>query len=299
MQEARIIDGVALAAQIDEEVTAVVSQLEEKSGKRPHLAVVVVGEDPASQIYVANKVRRCKKVGIDSKELRYSADLSEAELLSIIDDLSNDDDIHGILLQLPLPKGMDTHKVIHAINPAKDVDGFHPLNFGRFMAGLDHALAPCTPQGCLRLLRMVVDDFEGKDATVIGCSNIVGKPMAELLLQQGCSVTSVHHLSRDIEGKCRAADIIVAAAGSPHLVKADWVKPGAVIIDVGINRLRDLGKGSGIVGDVDFDEVKKVASAITPVPGGVGPQTISYLLVNTVRAFNNQLDIVPDEKLGL
>ncbi|MES0884005.1 bifunctional 5,10-methylenetetrahydrofolate dehydrogenase/5,10-methenyltetrahydrofolate cyclohydrolase [Roseibium sp. SCP14] len=299
IEQSRIIDGVALSHTIDAEVSDAIFRLEQECGQRPHLAVVVVGEDPASHIYVANKVKRCRKVGIESRKIQLAANVSQETLLGAVEELSTDKSVHGILLQLPLPQGMDAREIIHAIDPAKDVDGFHPLNFGRFMAGLDHALAPCTPQGCLRLLQTEISDFQGKDATVIGCSNIVGKPMAELLLQQGCSVTSVHHLSHDIEGKCRAADIIVAAAGAPQLVKASWVKPGAVVIDVGINRLRDLGKKPGIVGDVDFEEVRKVASAITPVPGGVGPLTISYLLVNTVRAFNNQLGVFSDEQLKL
>lgn len=290
MTQAQIICGKTLAAVIDEEVKEAIASLRTSFGKTPKLTVVVVGDDPASAIYVNNKVKRCRKVGIESEKLALDANISQAELIQVIRDLSVDPETHGILLQLPLPNGMNAREILHEIAPEKDVDGFHPLNFGSFMAGSQDALAPCTPQGCLRLLKTVIDDFHGKDATVIGCSNIVGKPMAELLLQQGCSVTSVHHLSHDIEGKVRAADIIVAAAGSPHLVKADWVKPGAVVIDVGINRLRDLGNGkSGIVGDVDFEAVSKVASAITPVPGGVGPLTISYLLVNTVRAFAHQI----------
>ncbi|QUS56528.1 bifunctional 5,10-methylenetetrahydrofolate dehydrogenase/5,10-methenyltetrahydrofolate cyclohydrolase [Pseudovibrio brasiliensis] len=290
MTQAQIICGKTLAAVIDEEVKEAIASLHASFGKTPKLTVVVVGDDPASAIYVNNKVKRCRKVGIESEKLALDANIFQAELTQVIRDLSADPDTHGILLQLPLPNGMNAREILHEIAPEKDVDGFHPLNFGSFMAGSQDALAPCTPQGCLRLLKTVIDDFHGKDATVIGCSNIVGKPMAELLLQQGCSVTSVHHLSHDIEGKVRAADIIVAAAGSPHLVKADWVKPGAVVIDVGINRLRDLGDGkSGIVGDVDFEAVSKVASAITPVPGGVGPLTISYLLVNTVRAFAHQI----------
>ncbi|KZK84517.1 Bifunctional protein FolD protein [Pseudovibrio sp. Ad13] len=290
MTQAQIICGKTLAAVIDEEVKEAVASLYTSFGKTPKLTVVVVGDDPASTIYVNNKVKRCRKVGIESQKLALDANITLADLTQVIRDLSAEPETHGILLQLPLPNGMNARKILHEIAPEKDVDGFHPLNFGNFMAGAQDALAPCTPQGCLRLLKTVIDDFHGKDATVIGCSNIVGKPMAELLLQQGCSVTSVHHLSHDIEGKVRAADIIVAAAGSPHLVKANWVKPGAVVIDVGINRLRDLGNGkSGIVGDVDFGAVSKIASAITPVPGGVGPLTISYLLVNTVRAFAHQI----------
>lgn len=289
MSVSRIIDGVALAAQIDKEVSKAIQRLRTSHGHVPRLCVVIVGDDPASAIYVNNKIKRCAKVGIESNKIALPSDIDQETLIREIRSLSADESVHGILLQLPLPEGLNAHEIIHEIAPQKDVDGFHPINFGRFMAGSDRALAPCTPQGCLRLLKTQIKDFHGLDATVIGCSNIVGKPMAELLLQQGCSVTSVHHLSHDIEGKCRAADIIVAAAGSPHLVKGKWVKPGAIVIDVGINRLRDLGKKSGIVGDVDFEEVSQVASAITPVPGGVGPLTIAYLLVNTVKAFAMQM----------
>ncbi len=289
MSKARVIDGVALAARIDSEVSQHIFNLRDRYGKVPRLCVVVVGDDPASAIYVNNKIKRCARVGIESQKVALDVTIDQETLVAEIRRLSADESIHGILLQLPLPEGLDARSIIHEIAPNKDVDGFHPINFGSFMAGSDQALAPCTPQGCLRLLKTEVKEFKGLDATVIGCSNIVGKPMAELLLQQGCSVTSVHHLSHDIEGKCRAADIIVAAAGSPHLVKAEWVKPGAIVIDVGINRLTDLGKKSGVVGDVDFDAVSEVAGAITPVPGGVGPLTIAYLLVNTLKAFALQM----------
>ncbi|KZL05317.1 Bifunctional protein FolD protein [Pseudovibrio sp. Ad14] len=221
MTQAQIICGKTLAAVIDEEVKEAIASLHTSFGKTPKLTVVVVGDDPASAIYVNNKVKRCRKVGIESEKLALDANITLADLTQVIRDLSAEPETHGILLQLPLPKRMNARKILHEIAPEKDVDGFHPLYFESFMAGAQDALAPCTPQGCLRLLKTVIDDFHGKDATVIGCSNIVGKPMAELLLQQGCSVTSVHHLSHDIEGKVRAADIIVAAAGAPHLVKAN------------------------------------------------------------------------------
>ena len=252
-------------------------------GHQPGLAVVLVGDNPASEVYVRNKVLRARETGIESVEHRLPADTSEATLLTLIAALNADPAVHGILVQMPLPAGLDEHAVIDAIAPAKDVDGFHPANVGQLVLG-DATLAPCTPNGCLHLLRQVAGDLSGKHAVVVGRSNIVGKPMAALLLQANCSVTVVHSRSTNAAALCRQADIVVAAVGRPRLLDAGWIKPVAIVIDVGINRVPGAEGKSRIVGDVAFAEVSDVDGAITPVPGGVGPMTIACLLANTLRA---------------
>jgi len=284
---ARIIDGKQLSAQVLQEVASDVAALKAELGVTPGLAVVLVGEDPASQVYVRNKVRHAGEAGIRSIEHRLSADISQTTLNELVENLNNDPDVHGILVQLPLPDHLDEAEIIAAIAPEKDVDGFHPLNVGA-LAAAQPGLTPCTPLGCMIMLQQVHEDLSGKNAVVIGRSNIVGKPMAALLLQASCTVTIAHSRTRDIEAVCREADILVAAVGRPEMVKADWVKPGATVIDVGINAIERDGKRK-LVGDVDFAEVEPVAGAITPVPGGVGPMTIACLMKNTVTAARMQL----------
>ena len=252
-------------------------------GITPGLAVVQVGEDPASQIYVRNKGRQTLEVGMRSVEHRLDRGTSQADLLALIDALNRDPAIHGILVQLPLPQGLDEALVINAINPDKDVDGFHVSNVGRLATG-QKAMVPCTPLGALMLLRDRLGPLAGMNAVVIGRSNIVGKPMARLLLRESCTVTVAHSRTRDIAAVCARADILVAAVGQPRMVGADWIKPGAVVIDVGINRIAGADGAPAIVGDVDFDAALGIAGAITPVPGGVGPMTIACLLANTVTA---------------
>ncbi|MDR1889460.1 MAG: bifunctional methylenetetrahydrofolate dehydrogenase/methenyltetrahydrofolate cyclohydrolase FolD [Zoogloeaceae bacterium] len=278
---AHIIDGKAIAQKVLDEVRTAAAALAAR-GITPGLAVVLVGEDPASQVYVRNKVLRAGEVGIRSLERRLPADASEAEVLALIEALNRDKTVNGILVQLPLPAQIDENKVIQAIRPEKDVDGFHVANVGALQQGLP-ALTACTPLGCLRLLRETCGDLSGKHAVVVGRSNIVGKPMAALLLQAHCAVTVVHSRTPDAAGLCRLADIVVVAVGRPRMVDGSWLKPGAVVIDVGINRIDENGK-SRLVGDVDFESAKEVASAITPVPGGVGPMTIACLMQNTVSA---------------
>jgi methylenetetrahydrofolate dehydrogenase (NADP+) / methenyltetrahydrofolate cyclohydrolase len=273
-----IIDGKASAALLRREIAREVSELRRK----PSLAVVLVGSDPASEIYVRNKGKATREVGMNSIEHRLSDEIKEAELLALIQKLNYDDAIDGILVQLPLPAHIDPKFVINAIDPAKDVDGFHPYNIGRLVQR-DPAIIPCTPRGCLHLLKEHLGEVRGLHAVMVGASNIVGRPMAQLLLLEGCTVTVTHRFTADSAALAREADIIVAAAGKPGLVSADWVKPGATVIDVGINRL-DSGK---IVGDVDFDAVKDIAGGITPVPGGVGPMTIAMLLLNTLEAYGS------------
>lgn len=275
-QHARVIDGAAHAASLRSDLAGQVAALAAQ-GIVPGLAVVLVGDDPASGIYVRAKHRQTLEVGMRSFEHRLQADTAEADLLALISDLNADPSVHGILVQLPLPAHMDSASVIDAIDPAKDVDGFHVTNAGRLATGLE-ALVPCTPVGCMALLRDTVGDLRGSHAVVVGRSNIVGKPMAQLLLQADCSVTTVHRWTRDIAAICRQADILVVAVGQAQMVKADWVKPGAVVIDVGINRV-----DGRIVGDVDAGAAL-VAGALTPVPGGVGPMTIACLLANTLTA---------------
>ena len=282
---AHLIDGKAFAAGLVDNIAASVAKINSSHHVTPCLAVVLVGDDPASQVYVRNKVRQTKEVGMISNEIKLPAETSQQALLDELDKLNNDPAVHGILVQLPLPKHIDEALIIDTILPEKDVDGFHPMNSGRLCNGDDAALVPCTPQGCVLLAKKHLgDDLSGKHAVVIGRSNIVGKPVSLLLLQESCTVTIAHSRTKDLPALCATADILVAAVGRPEMVKADWVKPGATVIDVGINRI-DTEDGKGrLVGDVDFAEVAPVAEAITPVPGGVGPMTIACLLKNTVEA---------------
>ena len=283
MSEARIIDGKKCAKGVREKVKGAVKGLKERSGLTPGLAVVLVGADPASDIYVSNKVKQTIGVGMNSFEHRLPQKTSEAALLSLIEQLNSDASVHGILVQLPLPGHIDEAKVIAAIDPLKDVDGFHPINAGRLSTG-QPALVPCTPVGCVILAKKVTPDLTGLEAVVIGRSNIVGKPVAQLLLQENCTVTVAHSRTKNLADVVRRADLLVAAVGQQELVRGDWIKPGATVIDVGIQRI-DLGEGkTKLVGDIAFDEAVKVAGAITPVPGGVGPMTIACLLRNTVVA---------------
>ncbi len=276
------IDGKAFAEKLRRDIATQTAELKQQ-GITPGLAVVLVGDDPASQVYVRNKGKFAKEVGFKSVEHRLPADTSQAQLLELIDTLNHDDSIHGILVQLPVPKHIDDKAVINAIATEKDVDGFSQLNVGRLGVG-EAGLVPCTPLGCSMLLKDYFDgDLSGKHALILGRSNIVGKPMANLLLQANCTVTIAHSRTQHIEQLCQMADIVVAAVGRPEMVKKDWIKKGAVIIDVGINRIERDGKNK-LVGDVDFDDVWDVAGAITPVPGGVGPMTIACLLYNTLVA---------------
>ncbi|EIE43316.1 TPA: bifunctional methylenetetrahydrofolate dehydrogenase/methenyltetrahydrofolate cyclohydrolase FolD [Pseudomonas aeruginosa] len=277
----KLIDGKAAAARVLAEVAEDVRALK-AAGIVPALAVVLVGDDPASQVYVRNKVLRAEECGIRSLEFKLPADTAEARLQALIAELNADASVHGILVQLPLPAHIDEQRVLQAVTPLKDVDGFHAENVGGLSQGRE-VLTPCTPAGCLRLLQDSCGDLTGKHAVVIGRSNIVGKPMAALLLKAHCSVTVVHSKSANLKTLCRQADIVVAAVGRPRLVDADWLKPGAVVIDVGINRIDENGR-SRLVGDVDFDSALPQVSAITPVPGGVGPMTIAYLMKNTLVA---------------
>ncbi len=284
---ADIIDGKAFAAGIRARVAEEVAGLRARTNAMPGLAVVLVGEDPASQVYVRNKGRQTEEAGMASFEHRLPAETSEAELLGLIARLNADPAVHGILVQLPLPKHLDESLVIDAIAPEKDVDGFHVSNVGRLASGLK-AMVPCTPLGCLMMLRDRHGSLSGLDAVVVGRSNIVGKPMAQLLLRDSCTVTIAHSRTRDLPEVCRRADILVAAVGRPGMIPGGWVKPGATVIDVGINRVPAPEKGEGktrLVGDVDFGSAVQVAGAITPVPGGVGPMTIACLLANTLTAF--------------
>ena len=286
MAEAKIIDGKAMAASIHEDVAAKVTGLKEQYGITPGLAVVLVGENPASQIYVRNKGKATVAAGIESFEHRHPATMGEDELLALINTLNNDAAVNGILVQLPLPDHIDDAKVIQAITPEKDVDGFHVINAGLLATG-GEGMVPCTPLGCLLMLKEYAGELAGKNALVIGRSNIVGKPMAQLLIKESCTVTVAHSKTKDLAGECRRADILVAAVGVAHLVKGGMIKPGAAVIDVGQNVIPAPEKGEGgtrLVGDVDFEEAKKVAGAITPVPGGVGPMTIACLLKNTLTA---------------
>ncbi|AHV93007.1 bifunctional methylenetetrahydrofolate dehydrogenase/methenyltetrahydrofolate cyclohydrolase FolD [Bordetella holmesii] len=280
---ARIIDGVALSQRIREEVAQRVAALSAK-GVRPGLAVVLVGEDPASHVYVRNKVAACEKAGLHSVKEQYPADLSEADLLARIDALNRDPAIHGILVQLPLPAHLDAHKVIEAIAPEKDVDGFHISNAGLLMTG-QPLIRPCTPYGVMKMLEAEGVNLRGAEAVVVGASNIVGKPMAMLLLAAGATVTLCNSKTRDLGAQTRRADVLVVATGRARMITGDMVKPGVVVIDVGINR----GSDGKLCGDVDFASASQVAAAITPVPGGVGPMTIAMLLVNTVEAAERTL----------
>jgi methylenetetrahydrofolate dehydrogenase (NADP+)/methenyltetrahydrofolate cyclohydrolase len=282
---ATIIDGKAYAQGLRARIGDAVGDLS-RQGLIPGLAVVIVGEDPASQIYVKNKARQTVEVGMRSFEHMLPAATSEADLLGLVARLNADPAVDGILVQLPLPRHIDAQKVIEAIDPAKDVDGFHPINAGKLMTGVP-GLVSCTPLGCLLLAQSVRPDLSGLNAVVVGRSNIVGKPMAQLLIGQSCTVTVAHSKTRDLAQVCRQADILVAAVGRPEMVRGDWIKPGAIVIDVGINRVPNPAAGEGktrVVGDVAYAEAAQVAAAITPVPGGVGPMTIACLLRNTLEA---------------
>ncbi|SIR19258.1 methenyltetrahydrofolate cyclohydrolase /5,10-methylenetetrahydrofolate dehydrogenase (NADP+) [Paracoccus thiocyanatus] len=276
------IDGKSFSAVLRGRVSAAVGRLAAERGVAPGLAVVLVGEDPASQVYVRNKGIQTRDAGMNSWEHRLPASTAQAELMALIGRLNADPAVHGILVQLPLPGHMDAGAVIDAIDPAKDVDGFHVLNVGRLGTG-QKAMVPCTPLGCLLLLKEQLGDLSGLDAVVVGRSNIVGKPMAQLLLAENCTVTVAHSRTRDLAEHCRRADILVAAVGRPGMIRGDWIKPGATVIDVGINRIEEAGRAR-LVGDVDFEGAVQVAGAITPVPGGVGPMTIACLLANTLTA---------------
>jgi len=278
-----ILDGNAAAAALREELKAKVSALAAK-GQQPGLAVVLVGENPASKVYVANKAKQTKEVGMLSVEHKLPETTSEADLLALVESLNKDPKIHGILVQLPLPAHINSEKVLESINPDKDVDGFHAMNAGRLAIGMN-GLVPCTPLGSVHLAKLYKKDLTGLHAVVIGRSNIVGKPVAQLLLQENCTVTIVHSRTKNIAEICKQADLLVAAIGKPLFVGPDMVKDGAIVIDVGINRVPKEDGGSKIVGDVDYDRVKDKTVAITPVPGGVGPMTIAYLLSNTLTAF--------------
>ena len=274
-----IIDGKKIAAELREELKKKVVELKSTYNATPGLTVILVGEDAPSKIYVKNKEKFAKEVGMNSEVIRYPADLEEKVLLNKIKELNKNNKVSGILVQLPLPKHIDKRKVIETIDHEKDVDGFHPINVGNLSSGYESSI-PCTPLGCILLLKKVEKNLSGKHAVVIGRSNLNGKPMTQLLLKENCTVTITHSKTKDLKAECLRADIIIAAVGIPKLVKGDWVKKNAIVIDVGINKT-----DNGVVGDVDFDEVSKVAKAITPVPGGVGPMTIACLLSNTVECF--------------
>jgi len=296
---AQLIDGKAFAAQVRGQVAEHVARLKQDHGIVPGLAVVLVGEDPASQVYVRSKGKQTVEVGMASFEHKLDASVSEEELIAVIDQLNADPAVHGILVQLPLPKHLNEDLVIGRIDPAKDVDGFHISNVGLLGTG-QKSMVPCTPLGCLMMLRDHFGSLSGCEAVVIGRSNIVGKPMAQLLLGDSCTVTIAHSRTRDLPGVVRRADIVVAAVGRPEMVPGDWIKPGAVVIDVGINRIAAPEKGAGkmkLVGDVDFASCAEVAGAITPVPGGVGPMTIACLLANTLTATCRANDLPEPEGL--
>ncbi len=283
MAQAKVIDGNAIAAGLRARVADVAARLRSERDLSAGLGVVLVGNNPASQVYVRGKTRACISAGITSFERRLAADISEAALVAEVEKLNADASVDGVLVQLPLPRHIDAHRVIAAIDPAKDVDGFHPVNVGRLWTGLP-GFVPCTPQGCLILLRTVHDDLSGAEAVVLGRSNLVGKPMTALLLAADCTVTMVHSKSRDAAAICRRADIVVAAIGRPRAVKADWIRLGTTVIDVGINPVALPDGRTRVVGDVDYASVGAVAGAITPVPGGVGPMTVACLLRNTLLA---------------
>ena len=274
-----IIDGKKASALLREELKEKVNKLKSTYNAVPGLTVILVGEDPPSKIYVKNKEKSAIEVGINSEVIRYPDNVEEKVVLDKIKELNKNDEVSGILVQLPLPKHIDKRKVIETIDPKKDVDGFHPVNVGNLSSGYDSTI-PCTPLGCYLLIKNTEKNLNGKHAVIIGRSNLNGKPMTQLLLKENCTVTITHSKTKDLKAECKRADIIVAAVGRAKLVKADWVKKDAIVIDVGINKT-----DSGLVGDVDFDEVSKVAKAVTPVPGGVGPMTIACLLSNTVECF--------------
>ncbi len=283
MAEAQIIDGKQIAAELRGRVAGAVAGLKKQHGIAPGLAVVLVGEDPASQVYVGSKAKQTVEAGMQSFEHRLPAETGEAELLALVARLNADDAVDGILVQLPLPKHINSTKVLEAIDPAKDVDGFHPINAGRLATG-ERTLAPCTPVGCIILAKTVAPSLKGLEAVVVGRSNIVGKPVAQLLLREDCTVTIAHSRTRDLPGVVRRADLVIAAAGRPQMIEGSWIKPGAIVIDVGINRIPAANGKTRLVGDVDFASAKQVAGAITPVPAGVGPMTVACLLRNPVEA---------------
>jgi methylenetetrahydrofolate dehydrogenase (NADP+)/methenyltetrahydrofolate cyclohydrolase len=274
-----IIDGKKEAKLLREEIKKEILKIKKSKNKVPGLTVILVGNYTPSQIYVKNKEKNSKEVGMNSDVIKYSDDVSEKEILNKIKELNKDQNVSGILVQLPLPKQIDKEKIINSIHPSKDVDGFNPVNVGNLSSGYQ-GLVPCTPMGCLMLIKKVEKNLSGKHAVIIGRSNLNGKPMAQLLLKENCTVTIVHSKTKNLQQECLKADILVAAVGVPNLVKKDWVKKDAIVIDVGINKLNDK-----IVGDVEFDQVKDIAKAITPVPGGVGPMTIACLLKNTLECF--------------
>lgn len=287
---ANIIDGKEVARKLRERISSAVKKIEQEYNKIPGLAVVLVGNDPASEVYVRNKGIQTKEVGMTSYEFKLPEDTPEKELLEKVEELNNDPNINGILVQFPVPQQISQQKVIETIHPAKDVDGLHPINSGYLSSGLD-GLVPCTPQGATILIKEACKDLTGKKAVIIGRSNLVGKPVGQLLLKEHCTVTICHSRSQNLELISSEADILVAAVGIPNLVKKDWVKPGSVVIDVGINRVDIEENGESktrLVGDVDFEDVKEIAGSITPVPGGVGPMTIACLLLNTLNAFCDQ-----------
>ena len=278
-----IIDGKKHAEIIRSEIKKEISDLKKKSGKTPSLTVILIGDFAPSLIYVKNKEKSAREVGINSEIIRYSKNVSEKDILKKIEELNKNDEISGILVQLPLPSQISKEKIINAINPSKDVDGFNPINVGNLSSGYD-SIVPCTPLGCLLLIKKIESNLAGKHAVIIGRSNLNGKPMAQLLLKENCTVTIVHSKTNDLQNECLKADILVAAVGVPNLIKKDWVKKNAIVIDVGINKV-----GEKIVGDVNFDELKDNVKAITPVPGGVGPMTIACLLKNTLTCFKARL----------
>ena len=278
-----IIDGKKEAEIIRNEIKKEISDLKKKSGKTPSLTVILIGDFAPSLIYVKNKEKSAKEVGINSEIIRYPKNVGEKDILKKIEELNKNDEISGILVQLPLPSQISKEKIINAINPSKDVDGFNPINVGNLSSGYD-SIVPCTPLGCLLLIKKIESNLAGKHAVIIGRSNLNGKPMAQLLLKENCTVTIVHSKTNDLQNECLKADILVAAVGVPNLIKKDWVKKNAIVIDVGINKV-----GEKIVGDVNFDELKENVKAITPVPGGVGPMTIACLLKNTLKCFKARL----------
>jgi len=293
---ARLIDGKAAAAEVRQQVASAAESFRNATGRAPGLAVVLVGEHPPSAAYVRMKIKATLEAGMESFEHRIPAETSQQDLTALIDQLNGDDAVDGILVQLPLPRHVDEQAILTRVDPAKDVDGFHPINVGRLSIGLD-ALVPCTPLGCLVLLQRELGDLSGKDAIVIGRSNIVGKPMAQLLLGANCTVTVAHSRSRDLAALTRRADIVVAAVGRPELVRGDWLKPGATVIDVGQERVEQPDGSRKLLGDVAFEEAMEVAGAITPVPGGVGPMTIAMLLRNTVVAAHRRVGLADPEEL--
>lgn len=290
LHQAKVIDGKAIAADVRKGVAAEVAELVAKHNLKPGLAVVLVGEDPASKVYVKNKAQQTVEVGMNSWEHRLPAETSEADILALVEKLNNDPAVNGILVQLPLPKHVNSNKVLNTVHPDKDVDGFHPVNVGRLSIG-ERALVPCTPVGSVILAKSVHKDLTGMEAVVIGRSNIVGKPVAQLLLKENCTVTIAHSKTRSLQAVVNRADLLIAAVGIPELVKGDWLKAGCTVIDVGINRITGPdGKGK-LVGDCDYASCARVADYITPVPGGVGPMTIACLLQNTVLAAKMQRGI--------